>query len=230
MEENRFFKLVWRFNGLVISIAGILAICVLAFGTYKLVQEVTRERTVMNIVNVEEESKKEHEWKLGHMSKIKGTPYVFVALKSSQKIERSYYSKSSSPARNYLFINTNNNSNKWLFEHSKYLIVSNQSLSHGDYNDKDKPVLAILYELVKADTNSDKLLSNKDKKAIAFSSPDGRNYKEVLSNIDILVGSQLTDSNSLLVIYQKDGIGYSASIDLANFKLINNAELPKVGL
>ncbi len=31
MEENRFFKLVWRFNGLIISVAGVLAIGMLIF-------------------------------------------------------------------------------------------------------------------------------------------------------------------------------------------------------
>jgi hypothetical protein len=230
MEENKFFKLVWRFNGLVISIAGMLAIFILAFGTYKLVKEVTRERPVVNIVNVEETSEKEHKWKLGRLSEIRGTPYVFVSLESDQKIERSYYSKSSSPSRNYLFINTENNLKKWLYDHSDYLILSSSLLSHGDYNDKDKPVLAIMYKTVKSDTNADKLLSNKDKKTIALSSPDGENYKEVLSNIDILVGSRLTESNLLLVVYQRNGVGYSASIDLGNFKVIDEAELPKVGL
>ncbi len=230
MEDNKFFKLVWRFNGLVISVAGLLAIGLLAFGTYKLVQEITRERTVMNLVNVEEESKEKHEWRLGHMSSVRGTPYVFVPLRSDQNIDRSYYSKSSSSSRNLLFMNTDTNSKKWLFDHSNYLIVSDELLTHGDYNDKDKPILAILYKLVKVDTNSDKFLSSSDKKTIALSNPDGGNYTEVLTDIDVFIGSQLTESNSLLVIYQRGGIGYSATIELSNFELANETELPKVGL
>ena len=38
MEENKFFKLVWRFNGLVISVAGVLAVGVLLFVAFKLFQ------------------------------------------------------------------------------------------------------------------------------------------------------------------------------------------------
>ena len=52
MEENKFFKLVWRFNGLLISIAGILAVCVLVFVAFKLVRDITSERNTRNVINV----------------------------------------------------------------------------------------------------------------------------------------------------------------------------------
>lgn len=56
MEDNKFFKLVWRFNGLLISVAGILAIGVLLFAVYQIFKDVTRDRNTQNIVNIEESS------------------------------------------------------------------------------------------------------------------------------------------------------------------------------
>jgi hypothetical protein len=56
MEENEFFRFVWRFNGLIPMIAGVIAIGVPAFAGYKIIKDVTRERNARNIVNVQEEN------------------------------------------------------------------------------------------------------------------------------------------------------------------------------
>lgn len=43
------------------------------------------------------------------------------------------------------------------------------------------------------------------------------------------IGHRLVDENTLLVVYQKQGIGYSANVSLSEFELTNEAELSKVG-
>ena len=228
MEENNFFKLVWRFNGVVIAFAGALAIVLMVFATYKIYGDVTRERNVRNIVNVEETEVSES-WQLGYLSSVNGTSYVVLPLTSDQSLDRSYYSKSSSAARNYLFIDTEGDGRTWLLEHNNFLFENRQKISHGNYSSTDEPVLAFLYRLVKRDTDNDGRLTNADLKTLALSNPDGSKYTEVLTDIDAFLGSQLTKENTILVVYQREGIGYTSIIDLDSFSLKDEAMLPKVG-
>ncbi len=229
MENNRFFTLVWRFNGLVISITGVLAIGVLAFVSYKLILEITRERNIVNNINISPSNETETTWQLGYPSTVEGTPYVIVPLTSDQYSSHSYYSKSSSSARNYLFINTEDNIKQWLFNHNNHLIERREMLRK-DQSDHNSAVTAILFQLIKSDSNHDGKLTIDDQKTIAIVKPDGSHYTELFSPIDIYVGSQLVRNNKLLIIYQRQGTGYSAFINLFDFKVENETELPKVGL
>ena len=83
MEENKFFKLIWRFNGLVISVAGVLAVAVLVFVTYKLFQDVTGDRTTRNIVNIEESSEVKENWRFGQLSKFNHNRTLMIPLYSA---------------------------------------------------------------------------------------------------------------------------------------------------
>ncbi|PIU67744.1 MAG: hypothetical protein COS84_03735 [Armatimonadetes bacterium CG07_land_8_20_14_0_80_40_9] len=74
MDESKFFRFVWRFNGLILMVAGVLAIGVLAFAGYKIIGDVTRERSTHNIVNVQEDNNVKDKWRLGYMSHIQSSP------------------------------------------------------------------------------------------------------------------------------------------------------------
>jgi hypothetical protein len=228
-EDSRFFRFVWRFNGLVIMIAGVLAIGVLAFTGYAIYKDVTRDREARNIVNVQEENDSKKSWQLGYMTGIDGSPYVMVPLNSVQDYADSSYSDSSSSARNYLFINSQDNAKHWLFDTNEYVIANTELLSEKDYDAADRKVRAILYRIIKADSNNDQRLTDDDLQAVALSLPDGKGYKEILSDIDLFVGSRLVDEDKLLIVFQRQGLGYSATINLDGFVIYREAELPKVG-
>lgn len=228
MEESKFFRFVWRFNGLILMVAGVLAIGVLAFAGYKIVVDITRERGTYNIVNVQEKGDIKEKWQLGYMSKIQGSPYVMIPLNSDQGYAQSYYSKSSSSARNYLFINSQNNDKHWLFNTNQYLVVDSDLLSENESASEEREIRAILYKVVKSDTDNDKRLTNKDLQTIGMSLPNGKSYKEILEGIDVFVGQRLVDQDTLLIVFQKNGIGYSANVNLSGFIVSNETELPKV--
>lgn len=230
MEDNTFFKNIWRINGIIIMVAGILAICVLAFAGYQIISETTRDRNTRNIVNIQGESDIKEKWQLGYMSEIKGSPYVMIPLNSDQNYAQSYYSKSSSSIRNYLFINSQTNEKHWLFNTNQYLVVDSDVLLEGDCESKENASIAILYRVVKTDTNDDKRLTNQDKLTIGMSLPDGKGYKDILDGVDVFVGHRLLDEKALLIVYQKNGTGYSSNVNLSDFVVSNEEELPKVGL
>lgn len=227
MEENKFFKLVWRFNGLVISVAGVLAVGIFLFVTYKLFQDVTRDRTTRNIVNIEENSEIKENWRLGQFSKS-NEKTLMIPLYSDQSFDRAYFSKSSNSTRNYLFINTETSQKQWLFNHTNYLIERSDKLKEGDYN-SDKPIIAILYQLIQLDSDQDDRLSASDLSTLAVTNPDGSGYKEFLKDVDKIVDHTLLNQTELFLIYQKSGESYSARLNLESFEITKTDELPKVG-
>jgi hypothetical protein len=201
----------------------VLAIGVLAFAGYKIIKDVTRERNIRNIVNVQEENNVKEKWQLGYMSNIQGSPYVMIPLNSDQSYAQSYYGKSSSSARNYLFINSLKNEKHWLFETNQYLIAGTDFLSEKEYGSDEREVRAILYKIVKSDTNHDERLTNDDLQTVGLSLPSGKRYREILNGIDLFI-----DKDTLLIVFQRKGIGFSANVNLSDFTISNETELPKV--
>jgi len=229
MEENRLFKNIWRFNGIVIAIAGIGAIALMLLSGYVIVKEIIRERPVQNVVNIEGDSSVQENWRLGQFSTINGSEFIMVPLSSDQNFRQEYFSKSSSSIRNYLFLNTATSESKWLFNHTNYLIQSSNRLKLGDF-DSNEPVLAILFYLVAIDSNDDGRLSTRDKMAVALSNPDGSGYKQVISDIDSVIGYTLLNERQLLFLYQQNGDFFTAKLVLASGELTNIVQVPKVGL
>ena len=228
MEESKFFRYVWRVNGLILLVAGILATGVLAFAGYQMYSKATHDRSTRNIVNIQEGSEIEEEWRLGYMSEIQGTPYIMVPLNSDQSYAQSYYSKSTSSARNYLFINSKNNEQHWLFDDNKYLIANTDMLSEYEYGREERNIRAILYQIVKQDTDKDNRLTSNDLKTISISHPNGGGYKELIEGVDVFVGHRTVDENTLLMVYQKQGVGFSATVSLSNLAISSEQELSKV--
>jgi hypothetical protein len=228
MEENRFFKLVWRFNGLIISIVGVLGVGALLFATYKVFQDVTRDRSVTNIVEVEGSEAAQAGWRLGQIGNIHGADYIMVPLHSDQSFSRAYFSKSSISIRNYLFINTATFESKWLFEHSNYLIERSDRLRFGGYDSKQS-VSAILYQIVKIDSDQNNLLTKEDHITIAVTDPNGMEYREILNDIESLIDHTLIDKHTLFLVYEKDAASYSAAFDLDKKVFTYNKRVPNVG-
>ncbi len=225
MEENKFFRLVWRFNSLVFMVAGLLAIGMLGFAGYQMFQDVIRDRTTRDIVNLQEEQTVDERWELGYMQNITGSPYVMVPLYSNQSYSQSYYNKSTDSIRNYLFIKRGNNEKHWLFPTNEYLILDANLLVEENSDAPELEVKAILYKVVEEDTNNDKRLTNEDVMVVALSKPDGQEYKKILSGVDVFVGHQLFDEDTMLIVYQRGNVAYSASVSLKDFSLSFESEI-----
>ena len=188
----------------------------------------TRERTTRSIVNIEENSEIKENWRLGQFSEINDNKILMIPLHSDQSFDRAYFSKSSNSTRNYLFINTETSQEKWLFDHTNYLIERSDKLRRGDYNSKE-PIIVILYQLVKLDSDHDNRLSSADLTTIAITKPDGSGYKELIKEVELVVDHTLLNEKELFLIYQKSGVSYSAILNLENMELTKTRVLSKVG-
>lgn len=210
--------------------AGVLAIGVSAFVLYEIFGDVTEERSRLNIVNAQSEDDVEEEWQLGQIMQIPGSPYVMIPLRSDRRNVQSDYSKSGLSVQNYLFINSETNESNWIFENNKHLILSAGFIPEEYYGSDQEDVQAVLYEVIKEDTNDDGSLSDEDLMTISLSRTSGDKYTEVVDDVEEFVGHAFFENDKLLIVYQKGGIGYSARIDLSGFVVSNETELSKVRL
>ncbi|WP_428025691.1 hypothetical protein [Arcobacter sp.] len=189
----------------------------------------TRDHSVRNIVNIEGETKKKEVWKLGSISNIQGSDYIMMPLYSNQNYSIDSYTKSAlSSVRNYLFFDTEGNKKYWLFPNNDYLVAQTTLLPNASFGEQLQDTKAILYYVVKSDTNKDKSLTAMDFKTIAISKPDGTKYTELLGEIDFVNGYKVNGDNSVVIIYQRKNIGYSARINLSTFVVSDESKLPSV--
>jgi hypothetical protein len=238
MDENKFFKFVWRFNGIIIMVA-----LVATFGVvcYNIGKELFSNRAPQIIKNVAEDPLGQEKWRLGYPQQIEGTTYIYIPLVSEleyAKPQEISFNKGlhsyggsgdvySSPTKNILFINSVKNQMKWLFLANNQLITEVRLLSKSqDYGKRN--IEAIMYQVVQKDTNGDKKLTVDDANVIAFSMPDGSRYKEVISGADRLIDVMLAENKSVFIMYQTQGVGYSATLRLSDMSTIGRSELPKV--
>ena len=228
MEENRLFKNIWRFNAIVIMFVGVLGVALALFAFVIIYTDITRDRSVRNIVNIEESPEKKEAWQLGSITTIKGADTLMIPLHSEQSYSRGSYSKSTSSARNYLFINSENNRKYWLFGKNDKLITQINQLPNTSYNEKPKDVKAILYYVVKSDTNDDELLTSSDLLTVAASKPNGKGYVEILKDVDFVNGYKTINKNSTLLVFQRANVGYSAILNLDELSISEEEQLPSV--
>jgi hypothetical protein len=166
MQENRFFRFVWRVNGIAILL---LTVSFVVIGGYQLIASLVGQVPAPAITNVADDPGNKERWHLGQITKIAETPYLFIPLESENKkiepgkallpqssgfdLREGYYGGAS---RNLLFVNTNTMEMKWLFGGNNQLVIEIDRLADRAYEEKSKP-LAILYQVVKNDTNHNEL-------------------------------------------------------------------------
>jgi hypothetical protein len=233
MQENQFFRFVWRVNGIAIMMLVVSAVVV---GGHEIITSLIGHANSPVITNVADDPGNKERWHLGSVNEIPETPFLFMRLESenkniepgkslvaSQRME-SYHSGAS---RNVLFVNLDTMDMKWLFGRNSQLLKSIDLLTERRYYEKSKP-RAILYLVVKKDTNNNKILDEGDSPDIAISDVSGENYIEFVSTVDQLIGTRLSGANKITVFYQVHGVGYAVSMDIATHTVSKPIEMPKV--
>ena len=161
---------------------------------------------------------------LGQFDSITGTPYLVapatvtdVAESFFERIESSSsYDKKRGQIRNYLFFNSVDSANQWLLPHSKFLFVEWLELPlrppapngkpNGLEKEKEppKPTQLLYHELVKADTNSNKVFDQRDLKTIAISEVSGSNYQELIQDVDWVLHRSMTSEDDMRALFREE--------------------------
>lgn len=240
MDNNKFFKWIWRLNGLIVFFGVGL---VLVIVVYEMARPLFRETPEEQIItSVADDPEGEEKWVLGHPKGLSSSDYIAIPLvsendKIASKKSRGHIISSGGPywpsgtAKNILFINTKSNEASWLFPSNNQLIDSFSefpSVSKSEKKKNEDIQTLIFYVLINKDTNGDGMLSADDKLNLAVSDTNGNNLKVLMQDIDYIVGKSMAGSSEIFVIYQKAGVGYSMKLRISDHKIISNLELPKV--
>ncbi len=229
MEDNKLFKNIWRFNALIIAAVGVLGIIVLLFTLFMIVQEITGNKYRSEVVNIDSATNIEETFRLGSINHVKGSETVIVPLYSDQSFSLGYSgSKSTASTRNLLFSNMASETNSWLLPTNEYLIAEYRLVNESNTWDEEKDVISILYYIVKSDTNKDERLTRNDRLILALSTPEGEQFTEVLEDVDNVLGYDVLDGDIMAVMFNREGKGYTAYINLADFSITKEFALPSV--
>lgn len=209
------FSYIWNLNGVLIFLA-------LSVGGYTFLKEVVLYKNVRNVVSTEKDVEQKQMLSFGYLQKIPNTPYGILPLLVKQSYGQNYYTKNTQSVRNFLFTNIKTSQNFWLLPTNTNLILDHHFLYIDDKNAK-----AIMYEIIKNDTNNDKRKSPEDKKILSISMLDGSEYKELVKGVDKYLGYDLEDE-VLMVFYEKDFTSYVLEVSLDGFVPVKNTILSKI--
>jgi len=236
MEGNRFFLFIWRVNAVALLL---ILVFVVGFGGYNLIAEILPADGPVVITNIADDPAGEEKWSLGAPKKIDGTNFIYIPLESEKKNIsapvpalasglHSYGGGYFSPSRNLLFVNKPTREMRWLFPDNGQLITDIDLLSRQEGYAKDRKIDAILYKIIKKDTNVDGQLTADDITDIAISHPDGSHYTEIFQTVERVFGAMSLDGMELLVLYQSKGKGYASTISLKDLTVQGTNEMPRV--
>lgn len=234
MAVDNIFRWIWRINGLILLIGAIAIGVVMLMGMFSGLGRNAPGPVVSNIATDPEGSEK---WVLGRSRSVSGSMIIYIPLESENKnldikhreSEMNFYSGGGyrrTFAKNVLFIDTKTDEMNWLFEDVDQLIVSIDQLPKN--YDESKTTKYITYAVITKDTNGDGKINENDNAALAYSNLDGSGYQVILDDHERLISEILHEDDVLSVVYQKSGAGFVSRYSLNPFKLITNAELPKI--
>ncbi len=234
MEENKFFKLIWR----IVAIGLLLMIVA---GLYSFIRNELKRLNRANLHRVEpiatldKDPHKVEKWVLGQGMKMYGSSYILLPLISKNKTlndkYRVYYEGiGAGLAKNILFVNHKDNSSSWLFK-TNHQLIDTYNVFPTPYMEKDGLIIQfIYYKMSDTDTNGDKKVTLADAQNLAISNTSGQKYKVLVKGIERIVFVDGSDNNSVLFIYEKDDTEHSLKFNLDTFEIVSDVVLPKAGV
>lgn len=237
MEDNKFFKLVWRINGLIILGGATLIALFVVYNIAKdFIRSSNRPQPVV-VENLASDPEDKEKWVIGSPIHVTGNDFMLLPLVSENKevkmlsvanfskpsYDKRYYGNLS---KNILFLDKKENKSFWLFKDTNRLIL-NITLFPDQFNNVE-PTKAIFYNVVSKDTNKDKKLTKEDDSSLFMSTPEGENYQLILEAYDRLISRDIVGDNQILLVFQNKGKAFSRLIQLLPYKIISSVELPKV--
>lgn len=233
--ENRFFKLVWRFNAIAIAFAAIVVIGVSLFIMTQVWQDMARNRHASQVVNVDAQDTSLTEvFSYGRPLFDRDNQTMIVPLHITQSYDLSGGYLSSGPSKgtsqnpiNYLIINSKDGAHRWLFPDNKQLIIKQRHVSRPvGAEAADQITVARLYEIVTDDSNGDKRLSERDRKTLILTKPDRSAATALITDYDALLSVHHPDAGSFEVLIEKAGVFTLYRFAIASHKQIGEIELP----
>ena len=225
MKASRFFRYLWRLNGILILLAALFGVIILGYFLFEIIGFESNPNRQAVEVTAEPEEEAEPP-ALGSLSPIDGSPYLRAPLTFG---DRHCYRKfggsgGAYSTRNYLFFNTETAESRWLFSDDTRLILGSNELRKEikteEPGSSKRVTVAFSYMIVGRDTDGDNQLTGDDAGTLAYSRPDGSGYTPVIEGIDKILGKQTIDNAAReVVVYEAENRWLTAVIALDSFEI-----------
>jgi hypothetical protein len=208
---------------------GLLALGLFAGASCSYREAKTVVKSVVNNQGGNDEAKKLKKYVMGEFSLTNGTDFLIAPIyrdysgkdRSPTTYASSEYGESTKKGggntNNYVIMNRQSLASRKLFTDNKFAILDTQKLGESG-KEGTVPVInnvkALLFRVVKADTNKDNSLDGQDKQIIALADVDGNNYKELIVDIDRVINIHSQSKDKRVVFYQSGNDYFTASIDI----------------
>ena len=219
MEHERgFWRWLWRFNAVAIAgvavIGGVLGLA----GLYALAMELTGERHVGDLVNIEESAAASTSEQLGAFSRLGRTGLLWAPLRRETVSPLRAYSKHATAIADYVIYNPATGATRRLLDRDDALILDARLLHRPDDAEGRERAAAMLVRYVDADSNGDDRLNDQDLQRLAFAKPSGVDLTP-LAEIERLLGVfALSERRAAAMIELEDGV-YALHVDLATLSV-----------
>lgn len=163
---------------------------------------------------------------LGSFESLIGTPYMIAPI--STEPEYRFSSSTGSFVYNFYFVDTNTLTGRRLVPKNNWRFLQSEKLGAFSKNGSFTKTQGLWFVVVKKDSDGDRQLSDRDQQTIALCDQAGRNYTEVISGIDRVLGSYRKGNSTLQVLYRANGKNLITEIDVPTRKPIKTSELSAI--
>jgi hypothetical protein len=226
MTSSRFFRAIWRVNGVLILLAFLLGAIGAAVGVLASVSWGDDRGVHLPPSAVADGERLE----LGAVEAVDGTPHVLLPLETHGSAGglKNLSSGHTSATRNVLFYDTEAGAPRWLRPDHHAVILEREFIRARvePGHEADGRVRFIRYEIADADSDGDGEVTASDASHVAVSGPGGEGLATVLAGADELLGYRDTGGETLLVFHRRGGEHLVAEIDLAARRTRRTVKLP----
>ncbi len=234
-DENRFFRFLWRFNAVLLAVAGVLA--VLFLGGIAVSIAVSNFATRDAAVPLKNTPVDKIRLELGTESvALRGTPFVIYSLNKvrDRDSETGVGSGSSfggrynpSQVANYLVVDTGAARGNWVFPSETQAIWEQYPLYRTPAGDDGDAVIALVLTVADSDTNKDGALSGGDRPSLYYYRPGDSRATKFFS-ADEIIGVRQLDAARFWVSFGNGGHRSVAVFSTGDFQLLRKGEMPRM--
>jgi hypothetical protein len=248
-EENKAFRFLWRFNAILMAVAGILVICALSFSVIEgwTMRHRSPEVPAGNYAPVPKSAEENYTYRLEAQPDIASLPHeqffalqrwngspssygLAMDLKVTTEFSSSFYHYTD--AVNLLAVDSASGASHWLFAGYSRRVADQQAIYAGgpfvpDESKAPLQPIALVIRTVDKDTNRDGQLDYKDGWSLYYYRPgDVRATKFFDANY--IISMNEVDDGDFSVIYEKGKSAFAVRFHVPDFKLVSEKSLPDV--
>ncbi len=229
MDEHPFFKLLKRFNLILLALLLLGLFVGMVYGLVSSL-DLTGERSTNKSSKLSDSPATADELADFHLSGLTSVnpevQYIrLISDGSSKRISSASYG--SGATHNLLFLVGPKLQSHWLLERDDYQLETVDLLKTSD---KDKKVVAIYYQVRNEDADNNQQIDHKDPLAIALSTPTGEGYQELDKGLTAVIDHQVnTNATELTLLVQIEQRYLIKKYDIKSGRLLASKEISRSG-